>query len=266
VNWDATELEQSDACINLAGRSVNCRYTATNRREITESRLESTHLLGRMIASSKNPPAVWMNASTATIYRHSLDHDMDESGELGGDDPGAPSTWNFSIRVANAWEAAFFGCETPRTRKVALRSAMTFSPDRGGVFHELLRLVRFGMGGAQGPGTQYVSWIHEYDFIRAVEFLISREDMTGVVNVSSPRPLCNREFMRALRQAWGTSIGPPIPKPLIEMGAFLLRTESELILKSRRVVPDRLQAAGFEFEFPEWLAAARELVARWRAT
>jgi len=266
VQWNAAELENSDVCINLTGRSVNCRYTAANRREIVESRVASTRLLGRVIASLHHPPAVWMNASTATIYRHSLDRDMDETGELGGDEPGAPSTWNFSISVAKQWEAAFFGCETPRTRQVALRSAMTFSPDRGGVFDEFLRLVRFGMGGAQGPGTQYVSWIHEHDFIRAIEFLISREDMTGVVNVSSPHPLPNRDFMRALRQAWGTSIGPPIPKPLIEFGAWLMRTESELVLKSRRAVPGRLQAAGFEVEFPEWPAAARELVARWRAS
>ena len=272
VVWDGlspgdfiADLEQSDVCINLAGRSVNCRYTAANRRSIYDSRIRSTRLLNEVIASLTHPPRVWVNASTATIYRHSLDCPMDEAtGELGGNEPGAPDTWNFSIQVAKGWEEAFFATPAPRTRKVAIRSAMTFSPDRGGVFDVFLNLVRLGLGGASGSGAQFVSWIHEADFTRAIDFLIAREDFTGVVNLASPNPLPNREFMRALREAWGAPIGLPASDWMLEIGTFLMRTESELVLKSRRVVPGRLLAAGFQFLYPEWPAAARELVARWR--
>lgn len=257
--WTA-ELEGSDVCINLAGRSVNCRYYAENRRAIYESRVRSTLLLNHVIASLNHPPRLWVNASTATIYRHALDRPMDEAnGELGGNEPGAPDTWNFSIEVAKAWEAAFFSTSTPRTRKIASRSAMTFSTDKGGVFDVLSGLVRRGLGGKQGSGDQFVSWIHEADFVRAMELLIAREEFSGVVNLASPNPLPNRDFMRALRDAWSVRAGLPIPGWMMEVGAILLRTESELVLKSRRVVPGRLLAAGFEFLFPEWSAAAREL-------
>ncbi len=263
-NWIA-DIEQSDACINLAGRSVNCRYTAANRRSIYESRIRTTLLLNEVIASLTRPPRVWINASTATIYRHSLDRPMDElTGELGGGEPGAPDTWNFSIQVAKAWEEAFFSLATPRTRKVAIRSAMTFSPDRGGVFDVFLNLVRHRLGGASGSGSQFVSWIHEADFVRAIDLLIAGDGFTGVVNLASPNPLPNREFMRALREAWGASMGLPASEWMIKLGTFLMRTESELVLKSRRVVPGRLLSAGFQFLFPEWPTAARELVARWR--
>jgi len=255
-----TDLQQSDVCINLAGRSVNCRYTAANRRAIYDSRVGTTRLLNEVIASSNHTgPRLWINASTATIYRHALDRAMDEiDGELGG------NTWNFSVGVAKAWEDAFFSTPTPFTRKVAIRSAMTFSPDRGGVFDVLLGLVRHGLGGRQGPGTQFVTWIHEADFVRAVDLLMDREDLTGVVNLASPNPLPNCEFMRALRDAWGTRFGLPAPEWMLEMGTYLMRTESELVLKSRRVVPGRLLSAGFEFLFPDWPAAARDLVIRWR--
>jgi uncharacterized protein len=240
------EIEQSDVCINLAGRSVNCRYHAANRRIIYESRIHTTELLNRTIASLAHPPRVWINASTATIYRHSLDRAMDEAGELGGNEPGAPDTWNFSIDVAKGWEQAFYSTPTPRTRKIAIRSAMTMSPDRGGVFDVLLGFVRRGLGGAEGSGNQFISWIHEADFARAIDLLIAREEFDGVVNVASPNPLPNREFLRALREAWGVRFGLPMPASLIEIGTFLMRTESELVLKSRRVVPGRLLAAGFD--------------------
>ncbi len=263
-SWTAA-LEGSDVCVNLAGRSVNCRYTTVNRSAIYQSRLQSTELLNRVVQALRDPPRVWLNASTATIYRHALDRAMDEvTGELGGGEPGAPDTWNFSIDVAKRWEQAFFGVETPRTRKVAMRSAMTFSPDRGGVFDVFLSLVRHGLGGKQGSGRQFVSWIHETDFVRAVDFLIVREEFTGTVNVASPHPLPNVDFMRVLRAAWGAAIGLPAPGWMLEAGTWLMRTESELVLKSRRVVPGRLQEAGFTFEFPEWPAAARDLVRRWR--
>jgi uncharacterized protein (TIGR01777 family) len=272
IPWDGVapgawigDLEQSDVCINLAGRSVNCRYTAANRRTICESRVRSTRLLNEVLASLNRAPRLWVNAGTATIYRHALDRAMSETdGELGGNEPGAPGAWNFSIDVAKGWEEAFFSTATPLTRKVAIRSAITLSPDRGGVFDVLLGLVRHGLGGRHGSGTQFVSWIHEADFVRAIEMLIARETFTGVVNLASPNPLPNRDFMRALRDAWGTRIGLPTPGWILEIGAFLIRTESELVLKSRRVVPGRLSDAGFQFLFPEWPAAARDLVGRWR--
>lgn len=267
VAWDqaTVELEQSDVCINLAGRSVNCRYNAANRRAIYDSRVKTTRLLSEVIGSLRRPPQVWINASTATIYRHAFDRPMDEAtGELGGHEAGAPDTWNFSIRVAKDWEEAFFSGNTPATRKVAVRSAITLSPDRGGIFDVLTGLVRRGLGGAQGSGRQFVSWVHELDFIRAIEFLIAHEELSGAVNIASPNPVPNREFMRVLREAWGTSIGLPAPAWMIEMGTWLMRTESELVLKSRRVTPGRLLDAGFRFQFPEWSVAARDLVQRWR--
>jgi uncharacterized protein len=272
VGWDGqsagrwtTEFENADVCINMSGRSVNCRYNARNRREIVESRVASTRVLNEVIGALRRPPQLWINASTATIYRHSFDRANEEAtGVLGGSEPGAPETWNFSIEVAKAWEEAFFGQETPHTRKIAIRSAMTLSPDRGGVFDVFMGLVRKGLGGWQGNGTQYVSWIHETDFVRAIDFLIAREELSGIVNVASPNPLPNRQFMRALREAAGVPLGLPSPGWMMEIGAVVMRTESELVLKSRRVVPGRLLAAGFEFVYPEWASASRELSNRWR--
>lgn len=272
VAWDGVtpgawirDLAESDVCINLAGRSVDCRYNPANRRAIYDSRIESTRLLNQVVASLNPAPWLWINASTATIYRHALDRAMSEAdGELGGNEPGAPETWGFSIDVAKGWEEAFFSTPTPLTRKIATRSALTLSPDRGGVFDRLLALVRFGVGGRQGTGTQFVSWIHEADFTRAVDLLIAREDLCGVVNLASPNPLPNRDFLRVLREAWGIRFGLSIPPWLVEIGALFMRTESELILKSRRVVPGRLLDAGFRFSFPEWPSAAKDLVARWR--
>lgn len=272
VHWDGehigpwTEhLEGADVCINLSGRSVNCRYTAANRKAIYHSRIHTTRLLNHVVAGLSEPPRVWLNASTATIYRQALDRPMDEStGELGGNEPGAPDAWNFSIRVAKDWEAAFFEARTPRTRKVAMRSAITFSPTPGNAFAVLSNLVRVGLGGTQGNGRQFVSWIHQADFARAVEFLIAREDFAGPINLAAPHPLPNREFMAALRDAWDMPNGLPAPAPLIELAAFLLRTESELVLKSRRVAPGRLLNAGFQFEFPHWPEAAEDLVRQWR--
>lgn len=270
VRWDAeTEgpwtaaLEQSDICINLTGRSVNCRYHAENRRQMYDSRIGSTRLLNDVIASLKYPPRLWLNASTATIYRHALDRPMDEeTGELGGNEPGAPDTWNFSIKIAKDWEAAFFAGQTPGTRRIAMRSSITLSADKGGVFDVLSRLVRCGLGGPQGSGAQYVSWIHEADFVRAIEWLIAHEALTGPVNICSPNPLRNREFLRALRAAWRQPIGLPAPAWMIEIGTFVMRTESELVLKSRWVIPGKLMDAGFTFTYPDWPAAAQELVGR----
>jgi uncharacterized protein len=175
--WEE-ELEGADVLINLSGRSVDCRYTWVHRNEIKQSRVQSTEVLGEAVMRCRRPPRLWMNASTATIYRHALDREIDEfEGELGGNEPGLPETWRFSIDVAKSWERSFFDADTPGTRKVALRSAMTMSPVSGNVFAVLLGLVRLGLGGAAGAGTQFVSWIHEDDFLRAIEFLIAREEI-----------------------------------------------------------------------------------------
>lgn len=272
VPWDgcrigawAGEIEGADVVINLAGRSVNCRYHEQNRRQMMESRIESTRAIGEAIASAKSPPRVWLQASTATIYAHRFDAPNDETaGIIGGSEGDAPDTWRFSIEVATAWERELAAAPTPHTRKVAMRSAMTMSPSTGGIFDVLLGLVRKGLGGTCGDGKQYVSWIHEWDFIRAVDWLIAHDELAGPVNLCSPGPLPNAEFMRAIREAWGAKIGLPAPAWMLEAGAVFLRTETELILKSRRVVPGRLLDSGFAFEFQDWRGAATELCERWR--
>jgi len=267
VEWDGAtlgawqrEIDGADVVINLAGRSVNCRYTAANRHEILQSRIASTRAIGEAIGRASRPPRVWLQASTATIYAHRYDSPNDEySGILGGDEPGAPDAWRFSIDVARAWERAFEEAVTDGIRKVALRSAMTLSPDPGGVFDTLLGLVRHGLGGSAGDGRQFISWIHHEDFIAAVRWLIDRDDIDGAVNVAAPNPLSNAEFMQALREACGVRLGLPAKKWMLEIGAVFMRTETELILKSRRVVPARLLEQGFKFKYPEWRAAARDL-------
>ena len=271
IQWDgqtigswAKQIDGADVVINLAGRSVNCRYNATNRREILDSRTRSTRVVGEAIANSPDPPRVWLQSSTATIYAHRYDNPNDEkSGILGGNEPNAPDTWKFSIDVAKAWEAAAIDVRLPRTRLVLLRSAMTMSPDRGGVFDTLMGLTRVGLGGTNGNGKQYVSWIHEFDFVRAIRWLIENE-LEGIVNICSPNPLSNAEFMRQLRSAAGVRFGLPALKWMLELGAIFMRTETELILKSRRVIPGRLSEQGFEFQFSHWAAAAAELTLRWR--
>lgn len=271
VGWDgetvgawAAELEGADAVINLAGRSVNCRYTPANRRAIMDSRVDSTNAVGRAIAACADPPRVWLQASTATIYAHRYDAPNDErTGVIGGHEPDVPETWRFSIDVARAWEQALEDARTPRTRKVALRTAIVMSPDRGGAFDILLSLVRRRLGGASGDGRQYVSWIHYEDFARAVGWLLDNE-LEGPVDVAAPAPLPNAEFMRALREAWGVRVGLPAARWMLEIGAVFLRTETELVLKSRRVVPTRLTEAGFAFSHPSWPEAARDLCAQWR--
>ena len=271
VGWDGRsmgpwvdELDGADVVINLAGRSVNCRYHDANRRAILDSRLHSTQAVGQAISRANAPPAVWLQASTATVYAHRFDQPNDETtGVLGGAETNAPANWRFSIDVAKTWEAAAASFQLPATRQVLMRSAMTMSPDRGGVFDYLLALVRFGLGGKQGNGHQFVSWIHAQDFYRAIRWIIGHEQLSGPVNLASPCPLPNAEFMRDLRRAWGTKLGLPATRWMLEIGTFLLRSETELILKSRRVIPRRLVESGFEFQFPTWREAARDLCKSW---
>lgn len=272
VAWDgralgawAAEFEGADAVINLAGRTVDCRYSERNLKEMLDSRVHSTRVVGAAIAGCAHPPRVWLQAATATIYTHRFDAANDEhTGLIGGKEPGVPVLWGRSIDIAKAWESACSDANTPHTRKVILRTAMVMSPDPGGVFHVLARHCRLGFG-RFGDGRQYVSWIHEKDFVAAVKFLIARDDLTGPVNVCAPGPLPNRDFIAAIRMALGCRLAVPVPRWALEVGTFILRTESELVLKSRRVVPGRLLEAGFRFEFPHWPEAANDLADRWRS-
>jgi uncharacterized protein (TIGR01777 family) len=263
-HWGA-EFEGAQAVINLAGQSVNCRYTPENRRRIIDSRVNSTRVVGQAIAQASNPPAVWLQASTATLYAHRYDAANDEeTGIIGGDEPNAPDTWRFSIDVVKAWERAANESPTPHTRKVVMRTAIVMSPDPGGPFDTLLRLVRFGLGGQSGDGRQFISWLHDADLVRSVFWLIQKDELSGPVNLAAPNPLPNSDFMRILREAWGVPFGLPASNWMLEVGALLLRSETELILKSRRVVPTRLLESGFVFEFPTWREAAKDLCARAR--
>ncbi len=272
VMWDgrtlgtwAGEVDGADVVINLTGRSVNCRYTPANRQAITASRVDSTRVVGVAIARAGRPPRVWLQASTATVYTHRFDAFNDEAtGLLDRTESDAPDTWRFSVGVGLAWERALDEAVTPHTRKVKLRTSLMMSPAPGGVFDVLLRLVRFGLGGRAGDGRQYVSWMHDVDYINAIHWLLAHEDLEGPVILAAPEPLPHAEFMRELRAAWGQPVGLPAARWMLELGAFFLRTETELILKSRRVTPGRLLQAGFTFQFPTWAGAARDLCRRWR--
>lgn len=273
VQWDgrrlgpwAEELDGADLVVNLAGRSVNCRYTDANLQAMMDSRVDSTRVVGEAITRAVRPPGVWMQMSTATIYAHRFDAPNDEAkGLIGGEEPGVPGYWAYSVQIARKWEQALADAPTPVTRKVALRTAMVMSPDRGGVFDVLLRLTRLGLGGPAAGGRQFVSWIHDRDFIRAIRFLYERDDLSGAVNLAAPGPLPYRDFMRAIRETCGIRWGLPATKWMLEIGAWALRTDTELIVKSRCVVPGRLLDEGFAFDFTDWPTAARDLVTRWRA-
>ena len=246
VNWNAktfsgweTELENAEVLINLAGKSVDCRYTEKNKKEILLSRIQSTKILNKAILNCKNPPKHWLNSSTATIYRFSLDKQMDEiNGEIGND---------FSMNVAQSWEKAFFKIDTPKTLKTALRTSIVLGKN-GGAFIPLKTLAKIGLGGKQGKGNQFISWIHEDDFANAIDFIIQNE-MVGVVNIVSPEPISNAEFMKKLQNAVGIPFGIPISTFLLNIGSFIIRTETELVLKSRNVIPKKLVENGFKYKF-----------------
>jgi uncharacterized protein len=263
VHWDGAttgewckELEGARALINLAGVSVNCRYHARNRKLMLDSRLNSTRVLGEAIAQCAKPPPVWLNSSTATIYRHTLGPAWDESGEIGGCREAKDI---FSVHIATEWERVFNEANTTRTRKVALRSAMVLGHGKNSVLPNLLRLGRLGLGGRLASGRQFVSWIHEEDFCRAVQWLIEHETLSGPVNLAAPNPLPNAEFMAVIRKACGMPFGLPATRWMLEIGAFVLRTETELLIKSRRVVPGKLLASGFAFRHPHVPAAIQHL-------
>lgn len=245
VSWQDQDaiveaLEDAELLVNLAGKSVNCRYHRRNREEILTSRTETTETLGRAVQSCTNPPSLWVNSSTATIYRHAEDRPMTEAhGELGS---------GFSVDVAKAWERSFFAFDLPRTRQVALRIAIVLGA-RGGVMNPYRNLVTFGLGGIQGSGRQMFSWIHIKDLFEIIRFLQERTDLSGIVNCSAPNPVTNFELMKSLRSSYGRKFGLPAARWMLEIGAFFLRTETELILKSRWVVPERLVKEGYTFQY-----------------
>ncbi|WP_431277038.1 epimerase [Leifsonia poae] len=265
-------VDGADLVINMAGKSVNCRYNDANRAEIFRSRLDTTRELGEAIAASENPPPLWINSSTATIYRHAEDRPMTEStGEIGT---------GFSVSVATSWEAAFFERDLPRTRRVALRMAIVLGD--GSALIPLLRLARTGLGGPQldgrwfatkarrnagtfhefraRGGRQRFSWVHLRDVLGAIEFVRAHPELEGAVNVASPNPVDNREVMATIRHVLGVKFGLPAYRWMLELGSIAIRTETELVLKSRWVVPERLLDAGYEFTFPELEPAIRDIV------
>jgi uncharacterized protein (TIGR01777 family) len=260
VHWDARTLgpwaqalEGAAVLVNLAGRTVDCRYTAANRREILASRTESTRVLGLAVAACTRPPRVWLNSSTATIYADtpgSAPANTEAAGVVGE---------GFSVDIATAWEAAFNACPAPGTRKVALRTSIVLGRD-GGAFPVMARLARWGLCSPQGSGEQWISWLHIRDFCRAVAFLVQAEHLSGAVNLCAPHPLPNRDFNALLASQLRPLLRLPQPRWLLEIGAFVLRTETELIMKSRKVYPQRLLDAGFEFEYPTCEAAITDLL------
>ncbi|MCM3409661.1 TIGR01777 family oxidoreductase [Metabacillus litoralis] len=233
-------LEDSELLINLAGKSVNCRYNEANKNEIMNSRIRTTTILGESIQACNNPPKIWMNSSTATIYRHAEDRPMtEENGEVGS---------GFSVDVATNWEKTFFSFDLPKTRQIALRIAIVLGKN-GGVIIPYRNLVKFGLGGIQGTGNQKFSWIHVEDLFQIVLFLKDREDLSGVFNCSSPQPVSNRKLMQELRKTMNVPFGIPSPKWLLEIGSMVIKTETELVLKSRWVLPERLEREGYTFTF-----------------
>jgi uncharacterized protein (TIGR01777 family) len=233
-------MERADLLINLCGKNVNCRYTQKNQAEIIRSRINPTKLLGRVIGKLKHPPLLWITITSATVYRHAEDHPQDElNGDIG---------YGFSIDVCKQWEEEFYNCITPQTRKITLRMGIVLGRSDG-AFPRLSSLVKLGLGGKQGDGKQYVSWVHEQDAAKCTEFLLSHQELSGDINCVAPQPLQNALLMKHIRNALGIPLGLPAPAWLLGIGARLIGTEVELILKSRWVLPRRLMDSGYTFLF-----------------
>lgn len=258
VVWDATTigdwckvLENADLLVNLCGKNVNCRYTDKNKQEIIDSRVIPTTLLAEAIKGLTKAPKLWINTTSATIYRHAEDKPQDEAnGDIG---------YGFSVEVCKAWEKAFFYTQTPSTRKVALRVGLVMGR-HDGVFPRLLNLIKFGLGGRQGDGTQYVSWVHEQDVALITEWLTTREEINGTLNCTAPEAIKNTDLMKLIRNAYGIPWGLPAPTWLLAIGAKIIGTETELILKSRWVKPQVLLDQGFQFQYATATAAVHDIL------
>ncbi|OZE02478.1 TIGR01777 family protein [Rhodococcus sp. 05-2255-3B1] len=242
-------LDGSDLVVNLAGRSVSCRYNKANADAIMSSRIQTTARLGRALANVPNAPDLWVNASTGTIYRDSRDRPMDErSGDIGS---------GFSVEVARAWERELFDAEVA-IRKVALRMSIVLGAG-GGAINPIIDLARVGLGGTMGDGGQMFSWVHVADVARVLDHLYDNTGISGPVNVATPFPVTNEELMRQVRIALGRSHGLPTPAWLLQFGARVIRTEAELVLKSRWVDPQVLTGSGFEFRYPKLDSALADI-------
>jgi len=245
VNWENEKgiveaLENSELLINLAGKSVDCRYTEKNKAEIFRSRLETTRILGEAVLKCENPPELWINSSTATIYRHAIDRPMTEAnGEIGT---------GFSVEVATLWEKSFFSFHLPKTRQVALRMAIVLGKD-GGVIKPFVNLVKMRLGGKQGSGRQMFSWIHIEDLFDIILFFQSHKELNGFFNCSAPNPVDNITLMKTFREVMNINVGISSPEWLLKIGAFIIRTEPELLLKSRWVIPEKLNQKGYIFKY-----------------
>ena len=259
VKWDGKtpgdwfhELDSADIIINLAGKSVNCRYNEKNKTEIFDSRTQPVEAIGEAIKKCKQPPTLWINASSATIYRHAMDKPQDEyTGEIHND---------FSVQVCKRWEKTFYDQQTPQTRKVALRMAITIGP--GGILIPYFNLLKFGLGGKQASGRQMYSWVHIDDTCRMIEWVYDHKEIEGTFNCSSPNPVTNEEFMQILRKITGTGLGLPAYKWMLQLGAPIIGTEVELILKSRWVVPTKILETGFQFKYPLLADALSNIIAK----
>jgi uncharacterized protein len=244
-SWDNKQgllkaLEGAELLINLAGKSINCRYNEANKKEIINSMVKPTTLLGEAVLACDNPPSLWINSSTATIYRHAEDRPMTEAkGEIGT---------GFSVDVGTKWEETFFSYELPDTRQAALRIAIVLGKD-GGVITPYKNLVKFGLGGNQGTGNQMFSWIHIEDLYQIILFLQEKQALCGVFNCASPEPVSNQELMQTLRKTMRVPLGLPAPKWMLEAGSAMIKTETELVLKSRWVIPERLEQEGYTFRY-----------------
>lgn len=238
-DWTA-QLENAHVLINLAGKSVDCRYTAANKAVILNSRVDSTAVLHKAMAQATSKPAVWLNASTATIYTHAQTHLNTEENGIIGDD--------FSMNIAKSWEQEFFKTSHTNVRQVALRTSIVLG-NNGGALPKMKLITKLGMGGKQGRGEQFISWIHITDFCNAIEFILE-SNLDGAINITAPVPERNVDFMNLLRTKMNIPIGISQPIWLLELGAAIIRTETELLLKSRNVYPQRLVDAGFTFNYP----------------
>lgn len=258
IHWDAKTLgewknliENSDVVINLTGKSVDCRYTEKNKREIYSSRIESTRVLQKAVDQCINKPKIWLNASSATIYTHSETQLNTEKNGIIGDD--------FSMNICKSWEKEFFTVKNENVRKVALRTSIVLG-NNGGAFPKLKLITKLGLGGKQGRGNQNVSWIHIDDFCRAIEHIIDNKNRDEIINITAPNPLSNEEFMRKLRKEMKIPFGINAPVWQLKIASIFLKTETELLLKSRNVYPEKLIKNGFQFSYPDIESAFKNLI------
>ncbi len=272
VPWDAytlsgwaKEMDGADLVINLTGKKINCLFTEKNLKILRDSRIHSTQVIAQAINQLKNPPPLWIQMSAIDIYPHRFeDSNNEQEGGMGEEEGKVPPNWLKITELIQDWESAVYSAKTPSTRKVIARCSVVMSPEKKTAFDIFLRLARYGLGGSVAGGKQWVSWIHEDDFVRSIEFLIDNPSIHGPVNLSSPQPLPQKEFMKILRESWGIKWGLPAQKWMVFLASFFTQIEPVLVLKSRYTLPKILLDAGFSFQFPSWEKATKNLIANWK--